>query len=42
MRLPLVIDFKLFIKNLYTFCTLDENDPGRFSADMVSCIEGAR
>lgn len=32
VRLPQVVDFKEFLKNLYTYCTLDESDPGRFNS----------
>ncbi|KAL4474189.1 hypothetical protein ABPG72_001728 [Tetrahymena utriculariae] len=37
-----LIEFKTFLKNLYTYCTLEENDPDRLSSEYIQCIDGAK
>ena len=37
-----LIDYKIFLKNLYNFCTLEEGDPERFNSELVGCLEGCK
>ncbi|EAR83693.1 hypothetical protein TTHERM_00827100 (macronuclear) [Tetrahymena thermophila SB210] len=37
-----LIEFKTFLKNLYTYCTLEDNDPDRFSSEYTQCLDGAK
>lgn len=41
-KTSLYVEYKTFLKNLYTYSTLEEADPERFSSELVQCLDGAK